>query len=122
MEKLGDFVSVPITETYTSLLQGAGGFDAGGAMSGLMDISIYDSEIWTALMSGIYSGPTGDSWNLQLQNGPDIVDLSGSVWSGGEWLAGVEGTVDKSVITGEAAGTYGGGEFVGVGAGTVAQD
>lgn len=120
---LSDFVSVPITETYTSLLTGSGSFTAGGLITGVnMDISMYakaasdTSGIWTSLISGNYTGTTSPTWSASVDSGNVI--LTGTQWSGNQWAATVSGTVNSSTITGEAGGTYDSSTLTGVGAGT----
>ncbi len=121
IEDLASFVSVPITEVYTNLLEGRNSF----ITQATMDISIYQNELelitlWAALIEGTYTNDPTSSWALTLTEGDDSVTLNGSQWSGNEWVAGVTGSVDQYTIAGEAAGTYGDNAFVGVGAGTTA--
>ena len=125
-DALAQMVDVPITETYSALLQGAGTFDAGGTINAVMDISMYASAsdalsgIWTSLINGNYTGSTSDSWSVAVDNGN--VTLTGSQWSDGQWLADVTGTVNNATIAGQAGGTYADtGTFEGVGAGTWTQ-
>ena len=122
---MANMVSVPITEVYTNLLTGANGFITQASM----DISIYQSsldKLWAGLIYGSYNPaqqPTVEdqSWNLRLTQGDDIVNLQGNKWASNEWLATVgEGSaVGGNTIIGEAGGTYGDGQFQGVGAGVV---
>lgn len=123
---LADFVSVPITETYTSLLTQTGGVVSGGTITGTtMDMSFYTGgssgtgQIWTALIDGNYTGTPLTGWTVITANGGTNATLTGTQWSGGQWAATVAGTApDTTPLTGEAGGTYTGGTLTGVGAGT----
>jgi hypothetical protein len=126
LESIEDFttqmdalVSVPITETYAASLIGSNGFITGC----MMDISLYDNDLWAALIYGNYNGaaaPTDNAWTLGLTEGADSVNLSGDYWSDGEWHADVTGWVNDSPISGEAGGMYSDGVLKGAGVGTVA--
>lgn len=124
---LADFVSVPITETYASLLTQTGGVVLGGTITGTtMDMSFYTGgssgtgQIWTALIDGSYTGSPAVGWTVITANGGTNATLTGTQWSGGQWAADVTGTApDATPLTGAAGGTYDGGtSFTGVGAGT----
>ncbi|MFA5164422.1 MAG: FecR family protein [Candidatus Omnitrophota bacterium] len=127
---LAEMVSVPITETYSALLQGNGAFGAAGAITGNMDISFYAQNaldlngIWAALFNGSYSGYTGgNDWNINYSNDAGVnATLTGTQWSEGQWMANVSGTAPGDVnFNGQAGGTYTGtetGTFEGAGAGT----
>ncbi len=131
---LADFVSVPITEIYSATnLVGTGSFSGGGGtITGVMDINLYASssavlnQVWTALISGTYSGPTSSVWTLDLATPQgDAARLAGTQWSEGGWVADVTGTTATgATFNGQAGGTYtnadesGNGTFSGAGAGT----
>ncbi len=119
MDQLEQFImaEVPITETYyASLVAGSQGFITAAAM----DFSLYNNWLWTALIYGMYEGDSTD-WAVTLSEGTDSVTLDGTIWDEetNEWLADVSGVVDGNNITGEAGGSWGDGEFEGIGAGTV---
>ena len=124
LTEFDNFVSVPITEVHTSILQGAGSFASGGAISAAMDMGLYANSpsanegIWSAVVNGTYSGPTDNSWTAEVANGSDIAQLTGTLWENNNWLADVSGTVGGNAINGQAGGTFGEGQFSGVGAGT----
>lgn len=105
MAEFENFVTVPITEAYCSLVRGT---NANLDLS--MDIRLYHNElanIWTSPVSGEYSGEIADNWNLTLTNtSSHQVTLTGQKWSDGQWHALVSGAVDGITLTGEAAGKY----------------
>jgi hypothetical protein len=119
---LADMISVPVTETYSALLTGSGSFTAGGQINVEMDLSMYAnsatalSGIWSSIINGTYTGSTSNTWSASV--GDSTVTLTGSQWSDGQWIADVTGTVNSTVITGQAGGTYADGTLTGVGAGT----
>jgi len=120
LEELETFASVdvPITEVYTNILGMTGGSDF--ITSAMMDISIFDSTFWAALIEGTYNTgiETTNDWTLNLGADGDSVLLNGTQWSEGDWLADVTGYVDGQDITGQAGGVYyDDGDFEGVGAG-----
>ncbi len=133
MTTLGNFVSMPITEVYSSTLTGAGAFTnpAGGAISLTMDMSLYATApdalqgIWSALINGTYISPQAQApgenwtWTAIVNNGPsETATLTGTQWQDNQWLANVSGTTETGTnFTGQAGGTYGDGNFSGVGAG-----
>lgn len=137
--ELTQMVSVPITEIYSSLLQGAGGFGPQadvGSITATMDISFYASAadalngIWAALINGNYTGPTDNNWTLTLNDASGTnATLTGTHWSDGQWHANVNGTAPDNVnFSGQAGGTYaqpdpstGQGTLEGAGAGTWTQ-
>ncbi len=124
---LANMVSVPITETYASMLTGGAGPGATNAITSMtMDMSMYASAanalsgIWASIINGNYNGTPGggSGWSVNLNNGADNVNLAGSQWIDGKWVATVTGTVNNAVINGQAGGTYTDGSLTGVGAGT----
>ncbi|MFA6355956.1 MAG: hypothetical protein WCY23_02480, partial [Candidatus Omnitrophota bacterium] len=127
---IAEMVNMPITETYTALLQGNGALGAAGTITGNMDISFYAQNaldlngIWAALFNGSYAGYTGgNDWNINYSNDAGVsAVLTGTQWSEGQWVANVAGTAPGDVnFNGQAGGTYTGtetGTFEGAGAGT----
>ncbi len=137
MDDLKNFVSIPITEQYSSLLNMNGDFGSQGSIQGAMNTSFYRAEIpdqgiWASVLSGSYSGmpQVVESWQAVV-NGPSNAGAVGAVlngvqWSEGQWLANVQNTSESSVqFRGQAGGTYtpdtsdmAAGTFKGVGTGT----
>ena len=125
-EALANMVSVPITETYSNLLTGGAGPGAANAITNMtMDMSMYASAanalsgIWASIINGNYNGTPSPTWTVSLNNGADNVNLAGSQWVDGKWVANVTGTVNNATIAGQAGGTYAtDGTLTGVGAGT----
>ncbi|MFH1996529.1 MAG: FecR family protein [Candidatus Omnitrophota bacterium] len=131
MEGLNALIDLPVTEVFSDILSGAGGFTAGGAIAGTMDISFFADihsileGIWGALITGTYSGVTEGPWTLELTSDDTTAILTGTEWSDNEWLAIVNGAGPNGMtFTGGAGGTYsdadptGSGTFEGAGAGT----
>ncbi len=118
------FVSVPITEAYSSVLSGAN-----ANMSASMGINLYSNSlnnIWAGYIHGTHSGAITDTWSLTIDNASGHnVTLSGDQWSDGQWHALVSGNMpsENVNISGEAGGTYNddNGTFHGVGGGTWSQ-
>lgn len=133
---------VPITEAYTSILSGAGVFNAGGTLSIdslFLDFFANDllalSGIWAANVSGQFTAPSSDNWSVNV-NG-NLIDatsnetigtvnatLTGTQWNDGNWQANVSGSTNTGMtLTGQTAGTFdnGGGTFTGGGVGTFEQ-
>ncbi len=137
IESLG-LPNIPVTEIYTSLLTGAGTFNAGGTLTlnnFLMDFYTQgvSSGIWAANLSGDYAGLTGNdfiinaSGNLVDSNsgspqGTVNATLTGTQWADGHWRADVSGSSDIGInLTGVAGGTFDAptaGTFAGSGTGT----
>ncbi len=138
MDTLRNFVSIPITEKYSSLLTTTGSFNGGaGAITGVMDTSFYSSSsptqgIWTGILNGAFTGmpQAVQNWTAtaagQSAAGAVSASLNGLQWADGKWLANVASTPSSSVnFTGQAGGTYTAdasntqsGTFQGVGTGT----
>ncbi len=129
---------VPISEIYTSLLNGGGTFEAGGTLTlqnFFIDFFIMDpaaaSGIWVANLIGDFTGPTGDAFSINA-NG-NLIDsatsnvigtvnatLTGSEWAASQWQADVNGSTDTGIsFDGAAAGTFDvpSGTFSGAGTG-----
>ncbi|NOX96661.1 MAG: FecR domain-containing protein [Nitrospirae bacterium] len=123
---LDNFVSIPVSETYSSLLTGAGAFAAGGSIEGTMDTTFFTNEFlshfsgaWASLIEGTHTGPTGNNWSLNMSKGGDTVTITGAQWSGGKWIGAVTGSTGGNInFKGAAGGTYDAGNFSGVGSGT----
>lgn len=127
---LAEMVSVPITETYSSLLTGSGTLGATGTINAQMDISFYAqaatdlSGIWAALFSGSYTNPGGATTGsvALTDNAGTSANLTNLQWNNNTWVGNVSGTAPQSTtFTGQAGGTYTGtdsGTLQGVGAGT----
>ncbi len=130
---------IPITEVYTSLLEGDGTFEAGGTLTlqnFFIDFFVMDlataSGIWAANLNGDFTGPTGNDFTIDA-SGDLIENLSGEVigtvdatltgteWSDGKWQADVSGSTDTGIsLNGVAAGTFDNptpGTFAGAGTG-----
>jgi len=120
MTEFENFVTVPITEAYCSVVQGAN-----ANLDLNMDVHLYRNElnqIWTSAVTGTHSGSITDTWVLTLTNpeGHNLT-LSGDQWSEGQWHALVSGNMPTESVnlTGEAGGTYGSdGSVEGVAGGT----
>lgn len=137
MTELNDFVSVPITEAYSSIAGINGSFNGGaGNIAGAMDMSFYantaaqNNGIWAATVSGLYSGMPNEvaSWSAVITGntsaGQISANINGMQWSDNQWHGTIESDESSNInFSGEAAGTYApadstSGSFTGVGAGT----
>ena len=124
---LAQLVSVPITETYSSLLTQTNSIVANGAISNMsMNLSLYagnNQQIWAALFNGNYTGSPGAGWQVTLGPTGNTATLSQGTWNAtnNTWTADVAGTVNNATITGQAGGTYANGALTGAGAGTWSQ-
>ncbi|MEA3489501.1 MAG: hypothetical protein U9R44_04070, partial [Candidatus Omnitrophota bacterium] len=103
-----NFVTVPITEAYSSLVTGVT-----DSMSLTMDVHLYENalnQIWAASVTGdVDPSFVSNDWSLDLTNAEGhSITLTGDRWSGNEWHALVDGfmPVENVDLTGEAAGTY----------------
>ncbi|MFH1878279.1 MAG: FecR family protein [Candidatus Omnitrophota bacterium] len=114
-----NFVSVPITEAFSSVVNGQN-----CTMNAVMDIHLYQNgldNIWAGFHQGTYSGTPAESWALSMGNNDGhMITLTGDQWSDGQWHATVSGVMPAEGInlSGEAAGVYANGLFEGVSAGT----
>ncbi|MFH1754059.1 MAG: FecR family protein [Candidatus Omnitrophota bacterium] len=124
-----DFITnAPIVAIYSySLLSGSGAFQlaGGGALTNVaMDINFLSNatgNIWTSIINGEYSGLTGDIWRLSWTGDSGYINFYGDLWDDltKEWHANVSGVWDTHFISpgSEAAGTFDGGIFTGIGTG-----
>jgi hypothetical protein len=121
---LDQFVSVPITEVYSSMMTGAA--PAMGILSFTMDLSLYATSqtaqegIWAALCSANYSDGVALGWSV-IVNGTapgDAATITNTLWGDNQWLATVTGTAGGNSITGQVGGGYGNGALTGAGGGT----
>ena len=132
LDAMNNFVNVPLTQVCSAALTGAGSFAGGlGSINSLvMDATLYAAKagdvsgIWSALLSGTYSGQGADSWKATVSDPNDpanTVALTGTQWSGNQWVATVDGTksaIGGNTLTGQVGGKYTDtGTFTGVGAG-----
>lgn len=124
MADMDDFVSVPITEVYSSIMSGSTILPA-GMVSLTMDLSLYATSqsavdnIWAALVSGNYSGTVNPGWSVTVNGATagDTATITNTQWADSQWLANVNGTAGGNNLSGQAGGQYGNGELTGVGAG-----
>ncbi len=122
---LGTAAEIPITEVYTSLLNGAGAFNAGGTITPetfFIDFFAMNPNaaqgIWAAHISGNFTGPTGDEFTINAEGnlrdsannnviGTVNTTLIGTEWSAGQWQAFVGGSTDTGInLSGVAGGTF----------------
>jgi len=132
---LAQLVSVPITETYSSLLTGSGTLGSSGTITNAsMDISFYSSAanalsgIWAALINANYTNPAGGAAAGAISftdNAGTSANLTDLQLSNNTWLGNVNGTApNNTTFQGQAGGTYTGqteGTLTGAGAGTWSQ-
>jgi hypothetical protein len=121
------FVSVPITEVYSSIMTGTTILPA-GTLSLAMDLSLYATSqaavdgLWAALVSGNYSGTVNPGWavtvNSTAPGDASAVTVTNTQWADNQWLANVNGAAGGNSISGQAGGQYGDGALTGAGAGT----
>jgi len=127
LDVLNQYVNVPITEVYSSVMTGAN--PSVGITSITMDLSLYanlaalDHGILTLLIPhGEYNSSIGPGWSVKVDN----VTLSNGTWDTikNEWTADLGGILDGRNINGQAGGRFtnpaadGSGTFTGAGAGT----
>ncbi len=136
LSELDKFISVPITEVYSSTISPINGsFNGGvGTITGNMDMSFYsntashDNGIWAAIVSGAYTGMPVEiaSWDANVTGttsaGAISATITGVQWADNQWIGNINSAPGSAIdFTGQAAGTYTGtdtGTFNGVGTGT----
>ncbi|MFA5334695.1 MAG: hypothetical protein WC316_03500, partial [Candidatus Omnitrophota bacterium] len=122
-EAIAAMVQIPITETYTGLLNQTGSMVANGTITNMaVDLSIYTDglrELFTAYLGGNYTGSPDLGWQVNTGNGIYSATLSNGTWNpDGTWTANVDITgPNNNPYYGAAGGIYGNGSMEGVGAG-----
>lgn len=108
-DELQNFLSVPITETQSGLLNAAS-----GGIQGTMDASFFANQfsstggIWAALFNATFDATPGANWSF---SGDGITaNLTGVQWMAetNQWLADVTGTLPgiPEGFAGQAGGTF----------------
>ncbi|KJJ84232.1 FecR domain-containing protein [Candidatus Omnitrophus magneticus] len=122
MNELSTFVSIPITEAYSSMVTCASGNIQANMNTHFYSSTADTNQIWTGIINGTHSGIINNNWAITLTNNlGDNITLNGDKWENGVWHAIVSGNIPGQNITlnGESAGNYStDGKLEGVAAGT----
>jgi hypothetical protein len=123
---LKDFVSVPISETYATVLYIPQPGSTVNFTTATMDLHFYNNgtdRIWTGVADGTFTGSVPNNWTLNLSDGTNSLEMHGDQWNNGQWHATVVNGMapaqpPDATFSGDAGGTYkDNGTFKGVAAG-----